>query len=83
MKIFSYNAKSVLVVSIGSLNDGCIIDLACIFYIFLNKSWFQTYKVVNGTILLANIKKLSIISVGIIQIRVCDGIVRTLEVWQV
>jgi hypothetical protein len=52
----SYNAKSILAISVGSLCDGWIFDSVCTFCICYNKNWFNTYKVFNGIILLRDNK---------------------------
>lgn len=52
--------------SIGSSGDRSIIYLACTFNIYPNRSWFETYKVVNDTILFEDNKGLSIIGMNTI-----------------
>lgn len=66
--------------SIGSSGDGSIIYLACTFNIYPNRSWFETYKVVNDTILFGDNKGFSIIGMNTIWIKMYDTSVRTLEI---
>lgn len=73
--------ESVLTIYIGSSGDGWILDSACTFYICSNRSWFDTYKVVNDVILLGGNKGLYV--VGTVRIHMYDRIVRILEIWHV
>jgi hypothetical protein len=75
-----YDIESVLFVSIGSLGDWWILDSGCIFYIYCNISWFDSYKVVNDIILLGDNKEIYVVDVGTIWIRIYDSIVEILEV---
>jgi hypothetical protein len=79
----SDDAKSVLIMSVGSLIDSCILNLACTFHIYYNKSWLDIYKVVNDTLLVRDNKGFSIIGVGTFWIRMYDDIIRTMKVWHV
>ena len=74
----SDDAKSVLTIYIGSSSDAWILDSNCKFYICSNKSWFDTCKVINGTILLGYNNRLSVIGVSTILIRMYNYIVRIL-----
>jgi len=68
MEIYD-DTESVLVVYVGSLGDEYTLDLSCIFYICPDRSWFDTYKVVNDTVLLWNNKRPFVVGVGAIQTR--------------
>lgn len=78
-KIFD-DVEIVLVVFVSSLGDGWILYSTYTYHIFLNKSLFDTYKFVNGTLLLIDNKRIVVVGKGTIWIRMCDGIVRTLKV---
>lgn len=82
MEIFD-DAENVLAVFIGSSCNEWIFDFGCTFHIYPNRSWFDTCKVVNGVVLLKDNKWLFVVNVDTIQIRMCNGIVRTLKVQHV
>lgn len=77
----SNGSENVLIISHCSVctDEEWILDSSCSFQMCPNRSWFTTYKEVNGgTILMGNNMVCKIVGVGTIQIRMHDGIDRTL-----
>ncbi|KAH0632790.1 hypothetical protein KY284_035576 [Solanum tuberosum] len=60
-------------------NDEWILDSGCSYYMCPNKDLFATYKSVGGgVVLIANNAPCKVLGKGTIQIRMYDGVVRTL-----
>ena len=60
-------------------NDEWILDSACTFHMCPNKDWFATYEPVEGgTVLMGDNSSCKVAGIGSVQIKMFDGIVRTL-----
>ena len=56
-----------------------MLDSGCIFHMCPNQDWFSTYeKVSKGVVLSGNNASYRIAGIGIIKIKMYDGVVRTL-----
>lgn len=71
----------VLVVFAGcaKTNDEWILDTACTFHMSPNRSWFTNYQPVEGgSVMMGDDSPYKIVGIGSIQIKMFDGVVRTL-----
>lgn len=60
-------------------NDEWILDSVCTFHMCPNRDWFATYEPVEGgTVLMGDNSSCKVAGIGSIQIKMFDGIVRTL-----
>ncbi|KAG8491577.1 hypothetical protein CXB51_014857 [Gossypium anomalum] len=70
---------------VASINDSkvseeWILDSGCTFYMSPNRDWFTTYETVSeGVVLMGNNVSCKIAGVGIIKVKMFDGVVRTLS----
>ena len=70
---------SVLFVSSNVNDDDWILDSACTFHMMPNRDWFVTFQEIDGgKVLMGNDGACSIVGKGMVQIKMVDGIVRTL-----
>ncbi|KAK3033756.1 hypothetical protein RJ639_034198 [Escallonia herrerae] len=75
----NYDGADVLSVTISSSDGGWILDTGCSYHICPNRDWFATYRSFDGgKVLMGNDVACKVVGVGSIQIRMHDGIVRTL-----
>ena len=77
----SSDGNEVLVAFAGCANSGdeWILDSAAFFHICINRDWFITYDSVNGgSIKMGDDSPCQIIGIGSVQIKMHDGIIRTL-----
>ncbi|KAK3003500.1 hypothetical protein RJ639_019834 [Escallonia herrerae] len=66
-------------VTISSSNGGWILDMGYSYHMYPNKDWFATYHSFDGgKVLMENDVACKVVGIGSIQIRMHDGIVRTL-----
>ena len=71
----------LLVVSGANLRDSenWILDSSCTFHMTLNRDWFFTYKPVHkGEVLMVNNASCKVEGIGIVRIKMFDGVVHTL-----
>ena len=72
----------LLVASDVDLRDGenWILDFGCIFHMTPNQDWLSTYEIVHkGAILMGNNASFKVAGIGIVHIKMFDGVVRTLS----
>ena len=77
----SSDGNEVLVAFAGCANSGdeWILDSAASFHICINRDWFITYDSVNaGSVKMGDDSPCQIIGIGSVQIKMHDGIIRTL-----
>ncbi|GAV70482.1 hypothetical protein CFOL_v3_13980, partial [Cephalotus follicularis] len=55
----------------------------CSFHMKPNKDWFTTYEVKEGKVLLGDNNALKVVRCEKVQIKMFDGVIRTLEAWHV
>ncbi|KAK2973991.1 hypothetical protein RJ640_022714 [Escallonia rubra] len=73
------DGADVLSVTISSSDGGWILDTGCSYHMCPNRDWFATYRSFNGgKVLLGNDVACKVAGISSIQIRMHDGIVRTL-----
>ena len=69
--------------SVSSGNDALleswVLDSACFYHMCPKKEWFDTYKPCNSTVIMGNDATYSIIGIGIVKIKMFDGVVRVFE----
>ncbi|KAK2966163.1 hypothetical protein RJ640_026814 [Escallonia rubra] len=71
--------RGVLSFTIRSSDKGWILDTGCSYHMCPNRDWFATYRSFDGgKILIGNDVACKVVGIGSIQIRMHDGIVRTL-----
>ncbi|KAF3680130.1 hypothetical protein FXO38_02446 [Capsicum annuum] len=73
--------EELLIVSDGNSKpcEDWILDSACTFHICRNWDWFTTYETISkGAVLMGNNTPYKIAGIGIIRIKMFDGVVRTL-----
>ncbi|KAK2982593.1 hypothetical protein RJ640_002082 [Escallonia rubra] len=69
----------ILSVTISSSYEGWILDTGCSYHMCPNRDWFATYRSFDsGKFLMGNDVACKVVEIGSIQIRMHDGIVRTL-----
>ena len=71
----------LLVASDVDLRDGenWILDFGCIFHMTPNKDWLSTYEIVHkGVVLMGNNASCKVAGIGIVHIKMFDGVVYTL-----
>ena len=80
----SDNALSVIENGIRP-KDEWILDSGCSYHMCPNRNWFITYREINGgNVLMGNNVACKTVGIGIVKIKMYDGIVRKLaEVWHV
>ncbi|KAG8501537.1 hypothetical protein CXB51_004025 [Gossypium anomalum] len=67
-------------VSESKVNEEWIFDSGCTFHMSPNRDWFTTYETVSeGVVLMGNNTSCKIACVGIIRVKMFDGVVRTLS----
>ncbi|XP_024315863.1 uncharacterized protein LOC106865951 isoform X2 [Brachypodium distachyon] len=72
----------VLVVATGDskMRDVWVLDTACTFHMTPHGEWFATYEVMpNGSVLMGDDSPCEIAGIGIVQIKMFDGTIRTLS----
>ncbi|KAK3016961.1 hypothetical protein RJ639_007857 [Escallonia herrerae] len=75
----NYDGTDVLSVTISSSDGGWILDTGCSYHMCPNRDWFATYRLFDGgKVLMGNDVTCKVVGIGSIQIRMHDGIVRTL-----
>ncbi|KAG8497256.1 hypothetical protein CXB51_008476 [Gossypium anomalum] len=77
-----YSDGDLLVSSINNskVSEEWILDSGCTFHMSPNQDWFTTYEIVSeGVVLIRNNASCKIASVGTINVRMLDGVVRTLS----
>lgn len=64
----------------AKIDDEWILDSAYAFHICIHKEWFSTYELVEdgGSMLMGDNTPRKIVGIGSIQIKMSDGIIRTL-----
>ena len=64
----------------AKIDDEWILDSTCTFHICIHKEWFTTYDSVQdgGYILMGDSTPRKIVGIGSIQIKIYDGVIRTL-----
>jgi 5'-3' exoribonuclease 2 len=64
----------------AKIDDEWILDSACTFHICIHKEWFTTYDSVQGggSVLMGDSTPRKIVGIGSIQIKMSDGVIRTL-----
>ncbi|KAK2973986.1 hypothetical protein RJ640_020432 [Escallonia rubra] len=73
------DGADVLSVTISSSDGGWILDTGCSYHMCPNRDWFATYRSFDGgKVLMGNNVPCKVVGIGSIQIRMHDGIVRTL-----
>ncbi|KAK3028454.1 hypothetical protein RJ639_039046 [Escallonia herrerae] len=73
------DGADVLSVSIGSSDGGWILDMGCSYHMCPNRDWFATYRSFDGgKVLMENDVACKVVGISSIQIRMHDGIVRSL-----
>ncbi|KAK3006364.1 hypothetical protein RJ639_016617 [Escallonia herrerae] len=73
------NGADVLSVIISSSDGGWILDTGCSYHTWPNRDWFATYRSFNGgKVLMGNDVTCKVVGISSIQIRMHDGIMRTL-----
>ena len=72
----------LLSVSSGNdaLSESWLLDYACSYHICPKKEWFDTYKPCNSTIIIGNDATCLVIGIGIVKIKMFDGVVRVEDV---
>ena len=71
----------LLVASDANLRDSenWILDSGCTFHMTPNRDWFFTYKPVHkGEVLMGNNASCKVVGIGIVRIKMFDGVARTL-----
>ncbi|KAG8499425.1 hypothetical protein CXB51_005933 [Gossypium anomalum] len=77
-----YSDGEILVASVNDskVNKEWILDSGCTFHMSPNRDWFTTYETVSeGVVLMGNNASCKIAGVGIIKVKMFDGVVRTLS----
>ncbi|KAG8493558.1 hypothetical protein CXB51_011740 [Gossypium anomalum] len=77
-----YSDGKLLVASINDskVSEEWILDSGCTFHMSPNRDWFTTYKTVSeDVVLMGNNASCKIAGVGIIKVKMFDGVVRTLS----
>ncbi|KAK2981085.1 hypothetical protein RJ640_012040 [Escallonia rubra] len=75
----SSDGADVLSVTISSSDGWWILDTGCSYHMCLNRDWFATYRsFYGGKVLMGNNVACKVVGICSIQIRMHDGIVRTL-----
>ncbi|KAK3020186.1 hypothetical protein RJ639_047130 [Escallonia herrerae] len=73
------DGADVLSVTINSSDGGWILDTGCSYHMCPNRDWFVTYRSFDGgKVLMGNDVACKVVGIGSIQIKMHDGIVRTL-----
>ncbi|KAK2976634.1 hypothetical protein RJ640_024168 [Escallonia rubra] len=73
------DGADVLSVTISFLDEGWILDTGCSYHMCPNRDWFATYHSFDGgKVIMGNDVACKVVGIGSIQIRMHDGIVRTL-----
>ncbi|KAK2970311.1 hypothetical protein RJ640_017042 [Escallonia rubra] len=73
------DGADVLSITISSSDGGWILDTGCSYHMCPNRDWFATYRSLDGgKVLMRNDVACKVVGIGSIQIRMHDGIVRTL-----
>ncbi|KAK3036784.1 hypothetical protein RJ639_030814 [Escallonia herrerae] len=73
------DGADVLSVTISSSDRGWILDTGCSFHMCPNRDWFVTYRSFDGgKVVMGNDVAYKVVGIGSIQIKMHDGIVRTL-----
>ncbi|KAK3011590.1 hypothetical protein RJ639_012236 [Escallonia herrerae] len=73
------DGADVLSVTISSSDGGWILDTGCSYHMCPNRDWFVTYRSFDGgKVLTGNDVTCKVVGIGSIQIKMHDGIVRTL-----
>lgn len=61
------------------VGDEWILDSSCMFHVTPNRDWFATYELVpKDTMVMGNNASCMITGTGIVQIKMFDGVIRTL-----
>ena len=75
-----YESYEVFLVSDFKSEDEWILDSGCSFHMTPNRSWFSTFKKIDGgKVLLGNNKECSVTGIGDIKLKLEDGSVKTLS----
>ncbi|KAG8498562.1 hypothetical protein CXB51_004879 [Gossypium anomalum] len=77
-----YSNGELLVASVNNykVNEEWILDSGCTFHMSPNRDWFTTYETVfEGVVLMGNNASCKIVGVGIIKVKMFDGVFRTLS----
>ena len=69
----------VLSVSIGGSGGAWVLDLACSYHMTPRRDWFTTYRSISGEVRMGNNMTCKILGIGIVRIKMYDGVVRTLS----
>ncbi|KAK2966723.1 hypothetical protein RJ640_000624 [Escallonia rubra] len=73
------DGADVLSVTISSSDGGWILDTGCSYHMCPNRDWFATYRSFDGgKVLMGNDVACKVVMIGSIQIRMHDGIMRTM-----
>ncbi|KAK3036404.1 hypothetical protein RJ639_030003 [Escallonia herrerae] len=73
------DGADVLSVTISSSDGGWILDTGCSYHMCPNRDWFVTYRSFDGgKVLMGSDVACKVVGIGSIQIKMHDGIVRTL-----
>ena len=76
-----YSDGEFLIVSDGDSKpcEDWILDSSCMFHMCSNRDWFSTYEVVfKGVVLMGNNASCKIAGIGMVRIKMFDGVVKTL-----
>ncbi|KAG8478826.1 hypothetical protein CXB51_028794 [Gossypium anomalum] len=77
-----YSDGELLVTSVNNskVSEEWILDSSCTFHMNLNRDWFTTYETVSEcVVLMGNNTSCKIATVGIIKVKMFDGVVKTLS----
>ena len=73
------NITYVLLVTVNNWGDEWIIDSKCSYHLSPNRDWFNIYQPIDGgNILMGNDVVCKVVEIDTIQIKMYDGIIRTL-----
>lgn len=79
----SDSAGKVLSVSAGKWKDQWIMDLDTSFHMCFYRDWFVTFSQMSGKMYLGDDRVLEVVKIETVQIKMFDGVIRTLECWHV
>ncbi|XXG70306.1 hypothetical protein AAC387_Pa06g3094 [Persea americana] len=74
------DSAEVLSVTVGSSATECILDSGCSYHMCPYRDWFTNYQSIDGgKVLMGNNAVCKVVGIGVIKIKMHDGIVRTLS----
>ena len=79
VEVNSVGDDIVLSVSTGCSDDAWVLDSACSYHMTPRRDWFTTYRSISGEVLMGNNMICKVLGIGIVRIKMYDGVVRILS----